>query len=302
MALIDALMAGQQFVSGIQQQRQMAREYRDRMAMLARDEERAMRQEERQMMSDFRAQEEQDFRIELARSAEERAKEDFRRQGVASELANKQTRQNMEIQAIESELGQKLTNLEISAAASKAALDAASAKELRELENVQRQIIQFQRIATQNPSAVTADMFNAVEQSTYNLIEKYPSFAGSISPLYASMVDAANFAIKEGRPTQLTESGASQAYGRKYTTVGREAGKIGGSVYSLPSGPNLRAGMLSSTAAGATVIPGPQFESGRENILDQTRRVEQTMNTFPNFLGLIGAPYASALMDNIPNK
>ena len=170
------------------------------------------------------------------------------------------------------------------------------------LESVQRQIIQFQRLVTQNPSAVTAKMFNEVEESTYQLIQKHPSLAASIAPLYTSMVDAANLAIKEGRPTQLTKAGASKAYKREYTTVGREAGKIGSSLYNFPTGPNLRAGLLSSTTAGATVVPSTQFESGMENIREQTGRVEQTMKAFPNFLGLIGSPYTSAFMSTIPNE
>lgn len=291
MALIDALMAGQQFVSGMQQQQQAAREYRDRMAMLVREEERAMRQEQRQMMSDISAQELQDFEIGRARAADKRAEEQLRREGITSRLTQDQLRQAIE-----------LGNIEMENIRAQAAVDAASAEQRKELEEVQRKIIQFQRLATQDPSSVTAEMFNAVEQSTYDLIQKYPSFAGSISPLYTSMVDAANFAIQEGRPTQLTERGATQVYEQGYTTVGREAGKIGSPIYSLPTGPNLRAGLFSRTAAGTEVIPSAQFESDIKNIQEQTGRVEQTMETFPNFLGMIGAPYAQALMGSVPNE
>lgn len=293
MALIDALMAGQQFVSGMQQQQQAAREYRDRMAMLVREEERAMRQEQRQMMSDISAQELQDFEIERARTADKRAEEQFRREGITSRLTQNQLRQALE-----------LGNIEIENIRTQAALDAASAEQRKELEDVQRQIIQFQRLATQDPSSVTADMFNAVEQSAYDLVQKYPSFAGSISPLYTSMVDAANFAMQEGRPTQFTKEGAIQTYKQKKTTVGREAGKVGSYGYMLPTGPNLRAGIQSRGLTGAEFVSRSEFESGlRETRMDPSyKQAERTMETFPNFLGMIGAPYAQALMGSVPNE
>lgn len=272
MALLDRLAQAQQIIGGYQNQLNYAREYQEQRRLAERNYRDKMRFAE---AAEGRAQ-----------SAEERAAQLFPTQKAIAEF-------NL--------AGGALGIQEIIAR-----LAAAGEQEVasNDLERVQRQIIQLQRIATQNPSAVTAGMFNAVEESTYQLIEKYPPLAASIAPLYTSMVDAANLAIKEGRPTQLTKKGAIQTYKQKKTTVGRETGKVGSYGYMLPTGPNLRAGIPSRGLTGADFVSGSEFESGlRETRMDPSyEQAERTMESFPNFLSLIGSPYTRALMDNIPNE
>lgn len=268
MALLDRLEQAQRIVGSYQDQINYAREYQDEMEFARAKEARAKAGELR------------------AAAVEQRAAELFPVQKAAAEFALAGGALNIqEIMAKLAATGEQ---------------EAAS----NDLERVQRQIIQLQRIATQNPSAVTARMFNTVEESTYQLIEKYPSLAASIAPLYTSMVDAANLAIQEGKPTQLTKEGAIQTYKQKKTTVGREAGKVGSYGYALPTGPNLRAGIASRGLTGAEFLSRPQFESGlKETRLDPSyKQAERTIESFPNFLSLVGSPYANALMSITPNE
>jgi hypothetical protein len=221
MALIDALMAGQQFVAGMQQQQQMAREYRDRMAMLARQEERAMRQEERQMMADFRTQEMQDFEMGLARSAEERAKEQFAREGVTSRLTNEQIRQSIEVdklridelerqaanaatreerEAIEFELRERLTRLELSEAEAAQNARIARGEAAEEARKLTGKIYRQVGDMATAPEKINAKEFTDIRDEIVDLLESNSEAAPYLTNAIGMLSSVENRAMTTASP------------------------------------------------------------------------------------------------------
>ena len=309
MALIDALMAGQQFVSGIQQQQQMAREYRDKMAMLARDEERAMRQEERQMMADFRAQEEQDFRIELARGTEAREKERFKREGITSYLTNEQLRQSIEADKLQvAELKRQAENAatreerdkilfdlevankrieqaELLAAqgARKAAADTA-----REFGAVQSALIDVARQVQLDPASLTAEQALAAEKIMYDFIDKNEGQVQALSPYYNAFFNALKQA-ESAKGSLLTKKGIRSQYATQYRlprTVGNFAGP----------------GQAVDYADSRQLLSREDYISGLEAAYDPLKQYQTLRDRRENFLEIIGQPFSNALVGMLPQE
>lgn len=292
MALIDALMAGQQFVAGMQQQQQMAREYRDRMAMLARQEERAMREEERQMMADFRTQEMQDFQMGLAKSAEERAKEQFAREGVTSRLTNEQIRQSIkadklriaelerqaanaatreEREAIEFELRERLTRIELAEAeaAQSARMEAGEAE--KEFTEVQSSLTRMARRAVLDPKSITPQEVLEAEDFMYSFLERNPRQTSAIAPYYRAFFDAVGIAEKE-KGSLLTERGIREKYRKEYSYVPE------------------------------TSFNFNRYLSGLQEAYKPLVEYEKRRDQGENFLSAIGRPMADALMGMVPQE
>jgi len=306
MALIDALMAGQQFVAGMQQQQQMAREYRDRMAMLARDEERAMRQEERQMMADFRTQEMQDFEMGLARSAEERAQEQFAREGVTSRLTNEQIRQSIkadklqiaelerqaanaatreEREAIEFELRERLTRVQLAEAEAAQSARMEADEAAREFRMAQSALTNVARQVQIDPASLTAEQALAAEQTMYNFLDKNADQIQAFSPYYTAFFNALEEAEKaEG--SLLTKKGIRSQYATQY---------------KMPATSGNFAGPL-QIVDPRQVLSRENYMSGLEAAYDPLEQYRNLRDRRENFLNIIGQPFANALVGMLPQE
>jgi hypothetical protein len=320
MALIDALMAGQQFVSGIQQQQQMAREYRDRMAMLARDEERAMRQEERQMMADFRAQEMQDFEIGLARSAEERAVSaekraviDFNRgqeeakqriqvnnleiarlQSEAERAPTIQAQQDalFEIQRITAENEQLAANLKIRVAQGELAAQEAALASQKEFGRVQSALTNVARQVQLDPASLTAEQALAAEQTMYDFIDKNPSQVQALSPYYNAFFKALEQA--EGASGSLLTKGGITAKLRREYGIGNTPLSFAMAGTGAGGGMSLMRPMETEDKEG--------YYSAMESSMKLLRDYENLRDRRQNFLGVIGQPFSNALVGMLPQE
>jgi hypothetical protein len=311
MALIDALMAGQQFVSGIQQQQQMAREYRDRMAMLARQEERAMRGEERQMMADFRAQEMQDFEMGLARSAEERAVSAEKRAVIDSNLGREEAKQRMrandleirrlqgeldrlptiqaqqdalfEIQRITAENEQLASKLNIKVAQGELAAQESATATKQELGRAQSALVDVARQVQINPAALTAEQALAAEQTMFDFLEKNPGQEQAFSPYYNAFFNALEEAEK-AKGSLLTERGVRQKYRRE-------------NIESLPPQlPLVLRAILPKT-------PGQiEYATGLESELTTLEEYQNFRDRRQNFINIVGQPFANALVSMLPQE
>ena len=311
MALIDALMAGQQFVAGMQQQQQMAREYRDRMAMLARQEERAMREEERQMMADFRAQEMQDFEMGLARSAEERAVSAEKRAVIDSNLGREEAKQRMrandleirrlqgeldrlptiqaqkdalfEIQRITAENEQLAANLQIRVAQGELAAQEAALASQKEFGRVQSALTNVARQVQLDPAALTAEQALVAEQTMYDFIDRNPAQVQALSPYYNAFFNALEQAEKT-RGSLLTERGVRQKYRRE-------------NIESLPPQlPLVLRAILPKT-------PGQiEYATGLESELTTLEEYQNLRDRRQNFLNIVGQPFANALVGMLPQE
>lgn len=313
MALIDALMAGQQFVAGMQQQQQMAREYRDRMAMLARDEERAMRQEERQMMADFRAQEMQDFEMGLARSAEERAASaekraviDFNRgqeeakqrmkandleikrlQGELDRAPTLQAQQDalFEIQRITAENEQLAANLKIKVAQGELAAQEAALASKEEFRMAQSALTNVARQVQIDPASLTAEQALAAEQTMYNFLDKNADQIQAFSPYYTAFFNALEQAEKaEG--SLLTKKGIRSQYATQYKMPATSGNFAGPSQIVDPR----------------QVLSRENYMSGLEAAYDPLEQYRNLRDRRENFLNIIGQPFANALVGMLPQE
>lgn len=309
MALIDALMAGQQFVAGMQQQQQAAREYSDRMAMLARQEERAMREEERQMMADFRAQEFQDFETQRLIAADKRAEEQFMREGITSRLTQEQMRQAIETGKLEIaslkrdaenaatreererldwELRQKIATLQLIEAQSAYNARQANAKLQQEFNSVQTQLTRFARRAVIDPASITAQEAVDTEKIFYDFIEKNPGQVVAMGQYYTPFFNALKLA-EESEGSLLTQKGISAAYKKQHgqdITSTRSFGMAG--------------------TGGGRAVPLTQKEkdyySGLQEAYKPLREYEKLRDQREGFLSLIGQPLAASMMSALPQE
>lgn len=310
MALIDALMAGQQFVSGIQQQQQMAREYRDRMAMLTREEERAMRQEERQMMGDFRDQELQDFEIGLARSAEERAAIDFNRgqkegnqriqvnnleiarlQSEAERAPTLQAQQDalFEIQRITAENEQLAAGLQIKVAQGELSAQQAALTSQNEFKRVQSALTGVARQVQLDPASLTAEQALAAEQTMYNFIERNPSQVQALGPYYNAFFSSLEEAEKsEG--SLLTKQGVAAYYRKKYDGE------------APTSKPSVFLGTGSGSAYPTRTKEADNYYAGLAKRMEPIEQYENLRDRRQNFLSIIGQPMSNAVMGMLPQE
>lgn len=299
MALIDALMAGQQFVSGIQQQQQMAREYRDRMAMLAREEERAMRQEERQMMADFRTQEMQDFQMGLARSAEERAVSAEKRAVIDSNLGREEAKQRMrandleirrlqgeldrlptiqaqqdalfEIQRITAENEQLASSLELELTRDEIQARRGAAATEKEFTEVQSSLTRMARRAVLDPKSITPQEVLEAEDFMYGFLERNPRQTPAIAPYYRAFFDAVGIAEKE-KGSLLTERGIREKYRKEYSYIPEASFNF------------------------------DRYLSGLQEAYKPLVEYEKRRDQGENFLSAIGRPMADAVMGMLPQE
>ena len=309
MALIDALMAGQQFVSGIQQQQQMAREYRDRMAMLAREEERAMRQEERQTMADFRTQGLQDFEMGLARSAEERAQKQFERQGVTTKLTQEQLGLSIEAdrlriaelereaenagtieerEKIEFELRERLTRVQLAEAEAAQSARIAAGEAEKEFGRVQSALTDVARQVQINPAALTADQALSAERIMYDFIDRNPQQVQALSPYYNSFFSALEEAEK-AKGSLLTKRGLRAEFDKDFVREGIASSFTGG-----------------LTSYGQTALPNKEYTRERRNFLEpryeELEKFRNLRDRRENFLSIIGRPMSDALVGMLPQE
>ena len=306
MALIDALMAGQQFVSGMQQQQQMAREYRDRMAMLARQEERAMRQEERDIMADFRAQELQDFNMELARSAEGRAVSAEERAVKADEIAAREANQRIErnnleiarlereaeraptleaqqdalfeIQRMTAENEQLAASLNLKITQGQLAAQQSAAATQQELSGVQTALTRVARQVQVDPASLTAQQALAAEKIMYDFIDRNPNQVQALSPYYNTFFNALEMA-EDAKGSLLTKRGVRSKYKEQYAMEGNPW-----------------------TEYGRTTLPRIEYRTGLEEALAPVEEYRNLRDRRENFLSLIGQPIAFSMTSGFPQE
>lgn len=285
MALIDALMAGQQFVAGMQQQQQAAREYRDRMAMLAREEERAMREEGRGIARDIRAAQFQDFQRGLMESEEERKQKEFESTMDDIEwtklnreelLQQKRDMHEANLKAIDQQY--RLGELKYD--------EYIEAKNLeKKADPLRSRVIDFQRRAAQDPSSITPEMLNSLQGDILNFMESNPRASQSVFPMYNTLMQTAQFARDNGatllQPSPQADIIARRekaALEKEVTSPGREAGRIGSGTRFFFSGPDLRGGLLTREFGGREMVPS-------ESYLRSTQAIEAKKDPVGGLLG-----------------
>lgn len=306
MALIDALMAGQQFVSGIQQQQQMAREYRDRMAALARQEERAMRQEQLGLMDFMRQGAFQERQMGLMESQEARAVEESERSAQESEqriqvnnleiarlrreaerapTIEAQQDALLEIQRITAENEQLAANLQIRVAQGELAAQEAALASQKEFGRVQSALTNVARQVQLDPAALTAEQALAAEQTMYDFIDRNPAQVQALSPYYNAFFKALEQAEKaEG--SLLTKKGIRSQYAARYkmpATSGNFAGP-------------------SQVVDPRQVLSRENYMSGLESAYDPLEQYQNLRDRRQNFLNIVGQPFVDALVSMLPQE
>lgn len=313
MALIDALMAGQQFVAGMQQQQQAAREYQDRMAALARQEERAMRQEQLGLMDFMRQGAFQERQMGLMESQEARAVEEsersareseqriqvnnleiarLRREAERAPTIEAQQDALREIQRITAENEQLASFLQIRVAQGELDAQEAALASQKEFGRVQSALTNVARQVQLDPAALTAEQALAAEQTMYDFIDKNPSQVQALSPYYNAFFNALEQA--EGAKGSLLTKGGIAAKLRKEYGIGPTP---------------LSFAMAGTGAGGGMALMRPMetkdkegYYSAMESSLKSLRDYENLRDRRQNFLGIIGQPMSNALMGMLPQE
>jgi hypothetical protein len=324
MALIDALMAGQQFVAGMQQQQQAAREYRDRMAMLAREEGRAMRQEgreiagdirsaqfqdfqrrlmesgeERAIAADTRAQELQNLEMELARAADTRAEEQLKREGITANLTQQQLRQAIDLGKLEIEQlkrdAENAPNKE-----KRERLEAEARQKLLDLQVLEAKAVFDERQA----QSKTLDELSNVQTALTRVARQVQVDPASLTAQQALAAEKTMYDFIDRNPEQV------QALSPYYNTFFNALEMAEGAKGSLLTKRGVRSKYKEQyamegnpwTEYGRTTLPRIEYRTGLEEALAPVEEYMNLRDSRESFLSLIGQPIAYSMTSGFPQE